>query len=138
MTNIVPSIQTVDFNPTTNAGYVVFGLTIPTGAPGRTLKGIEVTNGISDADNTPLVIKVWKGAIDDSDSGTDTGCLLATVTWSATQKAWTGVYSAIAPTYSSTWKTWTSNQFDEGDVLTVEIDTATETTTTGYITLFWE
>lgn len=124
MINITPSMQSFAFVPTTSAGVVLFGETVPTGAPGKTLSGISVVNGITPATNTALVVKVWKGAIGDD--------LLATVTWATDQAAWTGVYEHIIPTAT------VSNQFNEGDVLTVECDVAATSATTGIITLFWE
>lgn len=135
MTNITPTMQCIAFDPETTAGSVIYGETIPTGAPGRTLKGVEVVNGIEASDTTALVVKVWKGAI-------DTGDLLATVTWSKTQAAWTGVYEDIVGTAtvgaSGAVVTSTTNCFEAGDVLTVEIDAAATTSSTGHVILFWE
>ena len=126
MTNIVPSIEAVAYVPTTTAAQLLPGSkTIPTGAKGRTLSGIEVINGITASNTTAAIVKVYKTSVAAEN-------LLATVTLSATQAAWTGVYAGIVPSAT------VSNQFDEGDVLILYQEQAATSATTGQINLFWE
>lgn len=139
MQNIHPTVQTIACNPTTTAGptTVLYGETIPTGAPSRTLKGIAVTNGITAANGSDkFTVKVYKTEITAAN-------LLATVEWAVDQAAWTGVYTDATPVITAgvsggVLSSTLNTQFDEGDKLIIVRAVKATGATTGFVHLYWE
>lgn len=140
MINICPKVETYATVPTANAG-IKHQKTFPTGSPGGTLIGFDFMNGITPATNaTTLIAKVYK-----AEAATPTVFVeVGSVTWSATQAAWTGVYTDITgPTAAVSAAgnialTTASNVFKAGDVLKVVTTVKATAATTGFYTLYWE
>jgi hypothetical protein len=147
MIPISASRQSIAIVPSSAA--IQHQIAIPTGAPGRTLVGAEAICGATLSSATAMVITISRAL-----AATPTVFVtLGTITWSATQAAWTGVYTDILPlappavamaAVTATGNPGnlalgaTGNTFGPGDVLKCEVTTAATDASTGTLTLFWE
>lgn len=141
MIPISPNRETFTTVPSAAAGIKMQRM-IPTNSPGGTLVGFEVSNGVTPATNATTGTFTVSKAL----AATPTVfTVLATVTWSSTQAAWTGVHADVYGTtpgaVTAAGNLAKSNMgcsFAPGDVIKVASTTLATAATTGFFTLLWE